>query len=48
MLHSYNNTRHSSIGMTPTEVDVENEDLVGDKTSVSVETEIIRVEVRNG
>ena len=22
MLHSYNNTRHSSIGMTPTEVDV--------------------------
>ena len=28
MLHSYNNTRHSSISMTPTEVDVENEDLV--------------------
>jgi len=28
MLHSYNNTHHSSIGMTPTEVDVENEDLV--------------------
>jgi len=28
MLHSYNNTRHSSIGMAPTEVDVENEDLV--------------------
>ena len=28
MLHSYNNTRHSSIGMTPTEVDVDNEDLV--------------------
>jgi len=28
MLHSYNNTRHRSIGMAPTEVDVENEDLV--------------------
>jgi len=28
MLHSYNNMRHSSIGMAPTEVDVENEDLV--------------------
>ena len=43
MLHSYNNTRHSSIGMAPTEVDVEKT-----KTSVSVETEIVRVEVRGG
>ena len=32
--------------MTPTEVDVENR-RPGTKTSVSVETEIVRVEVRN-
>ena len=48
MLHSYNNTRHSSIGMTPTEVDGCGERRPGTKTSVSVETEIVRVEVRDG
>ena len=28
MLHSYNNTYHRSIGMAPTEVDVDNEHIV--------------------
>jgi len=28
MLHSYNNTYHSSIGITPAEVNVDNEHMV--------------------
>ena len=28
LLHSYNNTHHRSIGMTPSEVNADNEDIV--------------------
>ena len=45
MLHSYNNTYHRSIGMTPAEVNVDNEHT---EASVSDRAEITEVEVRGG